>query len=115
MSNYLKKYEDDYNKNKISLSQLQTYRREYDRLSDEEKEKLDYPNGKPIDTHTTTKPTESLGMTESLSVDERILQTLERIEENTTTTNGHLMFYTVLFIIGIVLWIFSLITLSSRY
>lgn len=41
MSNYLKKFEEDYNNNKISLSQLHNYRTAYNKLSDEEKESLD--------------------------------------------------------------------------
>ena len=53
MSEYIKKLERDYSSNKISLTQLTIKRDEYYELSDQEKEKLDYPQGKPKDETST--------------------------------------------------------------
>jgi len=108
MSNYLKKYENDYNNNKISLSKLQTYRREYDRLSDEEKEKLDYPNGKPKEKPATIESENSK------TTEEQILETLRSIDKNTHNTNAHLTFYTILIIIYIIYAIFLYVQFKSK-
>ena len=98
MSKYIKNLENDFNNNVITLSQVTTKRREYNELSDEEKEKLD----------STPFVSE-----DSLPTDIQILKTLKKIEENTVSTKSHLMFYTIVLIVNLLYMVIMFVKFNS--